>query len=335
MPVIQQQFYFGNGTSLADADALYLDSSLTICAPDGFYSDGTIVREQSGCVLLTASNCNCGIPCVNSTYDLGDTLYSQSNINLSSFDTGAIVVRITNGTVNIPFSFAGYYNGNVYNKASGNFNGVYQGSISGQPTIIGSAVRLTNCGLDSPNSFNQSFYDWNGISFAYSSSSYIYTDPGQNAVIPPPNWDTYIVMVIPKPTSTPINFSVTIGNFCGAQEQVYISCPQSLPSFKCSNAYATSVGNCNVPIVNKFYVAGVNGFGSGSGLRLGLYDLVFSDPNGQYALPDGYYRALTDSATPVNPFAPTYPNYNYMHVVNGVIVSIFNESTCGALWPTP
>lgn len=51
--------YYLDAADLSTATAVYLNSSLSLIAPDGFYSDGTIYREQSSGVLLTEQNCNC------------------------------------------------------------------------------------------------------------------------------------------------------------------------------------------------------------------------------------------------------------------------------------
>lgn len=53
---IPQSFYL-NAPTLTSATAIFMDSNLTICAPDGYYSDGTIVREQVSCALLPESVC--------------------------------------------------------------------------------------------------------------------------------------------------------------------------------------------------------------------------------------------------------------------------------------
>jgi len=37
--------YYLNGPSLSTATAIFTDVNLTICAPDGWYSDGVISRE--------------------------------------------------------------------------------------------------------------------------------------------------------------------------------------------------------------------------------------------------------------------------------------------------
>lgn len=53
---IPQPFYI-NGPSLASATAVFSDALLTTCAPDGFYSQGSITREQVDCVLLPQQTC--------------------------------------------------------------------------------------------------------------------------------------------------------------------------------------------------------------------------------------------------------------------------------------
>jgi len=49
--------FYLNGPSLASATAVYSNSSLTTLAADGYYSDGTIVRQQSSGSLLPQSTC--------------------------------------------------------------------------------------------------------------------------------------------------------------------------------------------------------------------------------------------------------------------------------------
>ncbi len=49
-----------DGPTLSASTAIYTDIALTVLAPDGFYGEGGIVREQVGGVLQPQSNCNCG-----------------------------------------------------------------------------------------------------------------------------------------------------------------------------------------------------------------------------------------------------------------------------------
>jgi hypothetical protein len=63
MPI--PQVYYINGVSFSSATAVFLDPELTVCAPDGFYSVGGIVRYQADCVLLPGQACPscCNEPC--------------------------------------------------------------------------------------------------------------------------------------------------------------------------------------------------------------------------------------------------------------------------------
>jgi hypothetical protein len=60
--------YYLDGASLSAATAVFDDPLLTTCAADGYYSDGTLVRQQVGCVLVTEEICpTCLIPYTSST----------------------------------------------------------------------------------------------------------------------------------------------------------------------------------------------------------------------------------------------------------------------------
>lgn len=52
-----QSTYYLDAPSLSAATVIYDDANLTIVAADGFYSDGTISREQSSGVLLPQVSC--------------------------------------------------------------------------------------------------------------------------------------------------------------------------------------------------------------------------------------------------------------------------------------
>ena len=53
--------FYLNAPSLGSATAVFTDPEMTICAGDGFYSDGVIVRELVSCSLLPQETCaGCG-----------------------------------------------------------------------------------------------------------------------------------------------------------------------------------------------------------------------------------------------------------------------------------
>jgi len=56
--------YYLDAPSLSLATAVYTNAALSICAADGVYSDGTITRVQTSCVLGPAKFCpSCGEDC--------------------------------------------------------------------------------------------------------------------------------------------------------------------------------------------------------------------------------------------------------------------------------
>lgn len=59
-----QPFYI-NGPSLSSSTAVFDNAALTVCSPNGFYSDGIVTREQLDCVLLPEQICTacCSDPC--------------------------------------------------------------------------------------------------------------------------------------------------------------------------------------------------------------------------------------------------------------------------------
>ena len=72
----------------ASAISVYSDSSLLTLAPDGFYSDGIISRQQVGGFLLTSVACSSTCPCV--TYEAvaggtGGVVYYTDCIGASTF----------------------------------------------------------------------------------------------------------------------------------------------------------------------------------------------------------------------------------------------------------
>lgn len=58
--------YYLDAANLSVATSVYLDSSLTYIAPDGFYRDGTVVRQQSTGILLAPETCDCTKPALRS-----------------------------------------------------------------------------------------------------------------------------------------------------------------------------------------------------------------------------------------------------------------------------
>jgi hypothetical protein len=56
--------YYLDGANLSVATAVYLDAGLTYVAPDGFYRNGTVVRQQSTGILLDVDTCEECADCI-------------------------------------------------------------------------------------------------------------------------------------------------------------------------------------------------------------------------------------------------------------------------------
>lgn len=307
MPI--QQTYYLNGPSLASATGVFVNTGLTICAPDGYYSDGTIVREQVGCILYPPTECPaCALSCNSlASYD-GDG-FGNFSINLGSPDSGAIVVTVTLNN-DIPIGIIGEYNGMFYNDLSSPLYGFLSGTYTSRPTYIGTTAQGTICTLSNKNILVQDYF-WNGAAFGITGTSqYVQALAGQldlTAANP-----TTCVLVIPKPPGGPDNYSINIVGLCGGGDwTITASCPQVLPRIVGGprKSDPTELPCVGIGTYNEYYIASVNG----TYPVVGLYDWVFTDPWGSGVAADGWYKIG----------AGYYPGTDsIMQVQDGVIIQL-------------
>ena len=157
------QTYYLDGTTLSNSDAIYTDAALTICAADGFYSDGTISREQVSCGLLAEQSCpSCAQNCstnIISTVGFGTyTIYLLDvNVGQTVLDLGAIKVSFSPDVT--PEGFRATYNGVVYNKLSSPIDGYHASTVSTNFTVVGAPSGFTCItGLPSLNTYEEFKY---------------------------------------------------------------------------------------------------------------------------------------------------------------------------------
>jgi hypothetical protein len=308
-----QQTFFLNAPTLSAATTVFLDSGMTTCAPDGYYSDGAVARQQVGCVLLPAEACpTCGDTCKDSIVDLTSfegVYYTAFFAGETATDTGAIIV-----TMLLDNSVSGIkatYNGNDYNALSSPIYG-YLAGTSGLYTYVGGTSY--DCGIDG-STYTLDEYTY--IDPAYSplgtTTSITVTSGEDKITVGDPG---LCVMVIPKTSATPDTVDITIVGPCPSSKALLsVSCPIKLPAFLGTVGVAEVFPEwfCNFPYNVTYYVVPVNG----DGITLGLYDWVFSDINGANVLLDGFYRAL-------NVPAP----YDTFEVQDGIIIAF--HSYCAA-----
>lgn len=282
-----QSTYYLDAPSLGSATVIYSDVNLTIVAPDGFYSDGTISREQvSGSLLPQVSCPSCAVPCGGTITASGGEGVYYVDVELGSA-TGAVI--ITFDPFSVPDGILATFDSTTYNGLSSPNFGWLQGS-AGLPTYIGDLASDCAIVANSPHILNE--YDYDGTSFVTLGTTKSVTalsgqmqltasDPGNS------------VMVIPKTTSSPSILSLEIIGPCeGTAFDVSVSCPASLVSFESSVSGEDSEAACLLSINETYYVAHV----TGSAGVLGLYDLVFSDANGEFPLGAGFYATTSAGA---------------------------------------
>ena len=273
--------YYLNAPSLGSATAVFTNAALTVCAPNGFYSDGFISRELVDCVLLPQQICpSCTIPCDESISADGLQGIYYLNTDLGAA-IGAVIIRFN--TVNIPDGIKAVYNSVVYNGVSSPTSGWLQGT-AGLPTYIG--LQSADCGIVAGSPYTLAEFQYDGTDFAAlgtNTSVSVLAGQMELTVLAPGN----TLMVIPKIAASPSILNLEfIGPCSGTVFDISVACPAALTAFSSSTVSATSELACEKDFLETYYVAHVNG----SSGTLGLYDLVFSDVNGQFKLGAGFYK---------------------------------------------
>jgi hypothetical protein len=307
---INLTFYL-DAADLASAVSVYLDFNLVNLAPDGFYSDSTIVRQQSSGVLLEATICEECLPPCGGVISVsgGEGIYLlEIGLGSTSSDVGAVIIRFDPSSV--PDGIRAIYDSVVYNKLSSPVDGVHQSATPGNFTIIGNVNATSGCSASwypSGGSVIVDEYLYDGTSFNLTGNSQTIAIDSNDLSLGDPPGDS--IMVIPKLNGTPNIINIQVLGPCSSTGwDINISCPALLPSFSSSQMQANPNIGCMKDINQTFYFAKVH---LASDTFVGLYDYVFADAYGQFSLADGYY--LTDNVASPN---------KTLEVLNGIVVSI-------------
>lgn len=293
--------FYLDAPSLSSASVVFTNAALTVVAANGFYSDGSIVRQQVSGVLLPQQSCPaCAIPCGGNISGSGGQGIYYLDTDLGT-NTGAVVIRFD--PLSVPDGIIATYNSINYNGVSSPVSGWLQGTAN-LATYIGQTG--ADCGIVASSPLTLSEFEYNGTTFAPLGTTTVVTIvAGQMQLTANAPGNT--VMVIPKTQASPSILDLSfIGPCSGTVFNISVACPVALPSFASSVMFASSASACSATVNQNYYVAFVNG---GSGV-LGLYDLVFSDSNGQFKLAAGFYKT-TAAGT----------NEWYQVDANGVIIS--------------
>jgi len=307
MPTIT---YYLNGPTLGSSTTIFLNSSLTTIAPDGFYSDGVTSREQVSGVLLPPSVCNsCGIPCGDTISATGASGIYLLNLDAGSTvsDIGAIIIRFTPASV--PDGIRVTYNGNIYNSLTSQVDGFHQSTDPNGFTIVGSIKGVSSCSAWYPSgatlSLNEFLYD--GTSFNPTGNTQSVTISTGDISLSP-SAPGYCLMVIPKTTASPNVLNFEFIGPCGSTVWgVNTFCPVLLTGF--SSSTVTPSIECFNSLTETYYNASL----ANTPGTVGLYDFVYSDAFGALPLAAGFYHATGSIAG----------GGDYFEVdANGVVISI-------------
>jgi len=302
MPTSQP--YYLNGPSLGSATSIFLDVDLTTCAPDGYYSDGVIVRQQVSCVLLPQQTCpSCAINCDILPFSVETKGYFEVSVDMGTA-TGAI--PITFNPFGTPVGFSAEFNSTLYNIFSSPVYGLQQ-RAAGLPIYLGDPV-ASGCDPVSISPITADKYYFDGTYFVPTTTTQVFSVTALEVTGDDSPGDC--VIVIPKTTASPSIVTVKVYAPCDTSSfNLNIECPYLLPAFESSIRKDSFVEICAVETSETHYVEHV----TGSGLVLGLYDWVFSDQNGEFKLAKGYYKSPTNCP----------PGYNVFEIDNGIIVNFY------------
>ena len=278
--------YYLNAPSLGSATAIFTDEALSICAADGFYSNGSIVREQVECVLLPQQTCpSCATPCgetINASGGQGIYLLDLETGGTGG-DVGAVIVRFD--PYGVPDGIKATLGVNVYNKLTSSIDGLHQSSNAGAFTYVGQTSG--DCGISGTTYPALTEFSYNGTAFVATGGTQSVTvaagDVSLGASAP-----GSCLMVIPKLTASPsvINFEV-VGPCSGTAWQMSVACPALLTGFSSSVNAVSSIAACALYETVTYYNASL----AGTPGTVGLYDFVYADAYGSTPLTAGYYYA--------------------------------------------
>ena len=331
--------YCFDGLNFSQASSLYTNSTLSVLAADGFYSQGGVVRQQSNGVLLAAQACGaCSVPCGNGiSVSLSQNGFFDINFDVGN-TLGAVVAYFYMGN-SIADGVIANFNSVNYNRltAQGNdgttlvdgsgtavdYSGIgNQGT--GDPTYVGSDTAniiraYTNTSI-TPGVCNTGDAPEN---YSYAGSSYV----AQGTLNPLTvtnimcgralSGSPVFTMVIPKTGVSPSSLNLKISApACGTFFAYELDCPVGLSSF--GSSIGQSNTTCAVETETYYFAKNATGtnvpFTVDTNTIPNVGNFVFTDANGVTYLNDTatiqYY--ITGNTTAIG-------------VRNGVVIS---SATC-------
>ena len=278
--------YFIDGSTLENATAVFTDATLTTPAPDGFYSNSVISREQVGGVLLAVVICpSCVLPCNTSINAGGGGGIYTVNFGTGS-SVGAIILYFNVSA--IPDGIRVQYNNQFYNETTSATQGYLSSNTNGHYTFVGNinsdcniAQTLNGGGYSGENTFN-----FNGANFDPTGSNGVVTGNGGDVrlTIPSPG---PVTLYIPKPLQAPEVVSVEIFGPCANTGWTLgINCPVQLTGFSTSKLVTGGTDCLTANLPNTYFNVPNSGGLAGDPA---VNEFCVVDPNGSVKASQGTY----------------------------------------------
>jgi hypothetical protein len=299
--------YYINGATLATATAVFTDADLTVCAPDGWYSDGTIVRQQTSCSLGIVVDCSCALTCVGNPSVGGTTgIYSVEVDTGLSTDVGAVLIYFT--PTEVPIGVRATLGVTNENRVTSDFDGFHGNVVPTNLTsftIVGSNANIC---FGTVGNYTEYTYNTGTSTFVAGGTQSVTInsdDVSLSNLFTPPT--TRYMMVIPKLASSGGNIlNVEVLGACPLSAwDVEMRCPLLLTGFDASPLGADCT---ETDLPQTFFNAPLDGtsFGDPS-----LYDFIFREPYGRLRVLAGTYK-----------ISPTSGDKLITVDSNGVIINI-------------
>ena len=244
--------YYIDGPTLASATAVFTDAAMTTPAPDGWYADGTSVREQIGGFLGIVQTCpSCTFPCGSGINTSGNQGIDTLAFNTGN-STGCTIIYFE--PFGIPDGIRAQYRGFTWNELTSPTYGFLASTASpNNYTFVGNTAN--DCGiaaaLGGGGYSGQDEYVWDGASFVLQGPFGVVTGAAGDVQLTA-GQPGYCTLYIPKPTSTPEDATIEIFGPCsGTAFNVEINCPVQLTGVPTSGL---SPADCNTaPMANTYY----------------------------------------------------------------------------------
>jgi hypothetical protein len=290
--------YTLNGPDLLSATTIFGPSPATTVAPDGYYSDGTTVRQQVSGVLQPDEACpncfgGCDVPIVENSGNLG---IFKTTVDVGTGTTGALV--ITFQVYGVPDGIFVNYNGNDFNEfSSPNFGYMNTGVPTNLPVYIGrtsawcdnppgSGIPISPCVAPCTALSALPIYNYNFPAFVDSGTTgavtILATQDATTATTP-----GKCVMIVPK-NAISSSVDVTVYGVCASTVwDVTVGCAAALPSTATTGFDAADPATaCTDATATTLYRGKVNG----TDALPGYYDWVFTDNQGVTQATTGFYK---------------------------------------------